>query len=114
MSDASRSRGWIAAGALVSALGASACCILPVAVALLGVGSAALAARLEPLRPYLLATTVLLLGFAVYRAYRPLECAPGEACAVPSARRRFRIVLWVVTAVALALVTFPYYASWLF
>ncbi|MBP9826716.1 MAG: hypothetical protein KBF21_20985 [Thermoanaerobaculia bacterium] len=70
--------------------------------------------RLEPLRPYLLATTVLLLGFAVYRAYQPLECAPGEACAVPPARRRFRIVLWVVTAVALALVTFPYYASWLF
>ena len=38
----------------------------------------------------------------------------GDCCAVPSARRRFRIVLWVVTAVALALVTFPYYASWLF
>ena len=44
MSDASKSHGWIVAGAVLSALGASACCILPVAVALLGVGSAALAA----------------------------------------------------------------------
>ncbi|MGE0641185.1 MAG: mercuric transporter MerT family protein [Thermoanaerobaculia bacterium] len=114
MSHPDRFRGWVVAGAVLSALGASACCILPVAVALLGVGSAALGTRLEPLRPYLLATTVLLLGLAVYKAYRPLECAPGEVCAVPPTRRRFRIVLWLVTAVALALVTFPYYASWLF
>ena len=114
MSDASKSRGWILAGVVLSALGASACCILPVAVALLGVGSAALAARLEPLRPPRWAPSALPLGPGVYRAYQPLECAPGEACAVPPARRRFRIVLWVVTAVALALVTFPYYASWLF
>ncbi len=102
------------AGALVTAVGASLCCVLPVAVALLGVGSAAAAARFEPFRPYFLAATVLLLGFAFYRAYEPVKCAPGEACAVPANRRRGRIVLWLVAIAALALVAFPYYASWIF
>jgi mercuric ion transport protein len=104
---------FVAAGAVLAAFGASLCCILPVAVAVLGVGSAALGAKLEPLRPWLAGLTVLLLGFAFYRAYRPVECAPDEACAVPASRRRTRLVLWLVTAVALALMAFPYYVSWL-
>lgn len=101
-------------GALVAAAGASLCCILPVAVAALGIGSAAAAAKFEPYRPYLLVVTAALLAFAFYRAYRPPECAPGEACALPASRRRNRILLWLVAVVAPGLVAFPYYASWLF
>ena len=103
----------LGAGAVLAAFGASLCCILPVAVAILGVGSAALAAKLEPLRPWLAGLTVLLLGFAFYQAYKPVDCAPGQACAVPASRRN-RIVLWIVAIIALALMAFPYYASWLF
>lgn len=100
-------------GAVLAALGASLCCILPVAVALLGVGSAALAAKLEPLRPWMAGATALILGFAFYRAYRPVACEPEEACAVPEKRRGQRILLWVVATAALLLLTFPYYVSWL-
>ena len=103
----------LGAGAVLTAVGASLCCILPVAVALLGVGSAALAAQLEPLRPWMSGATVLLLGFAFYRAYRPVDCEPGETCAVPRRRTRQRILLWIVAAVAALLLTFPYYVSWL-
>ncbi len=99
------------AGTVVAAVGASLCCILPVAVAVLGVGSAALGAQLEPLRPYFLVLTFGILGFAFYRAYRPEPCEPGQACAVPASRRRHRLTLWIVAAVALALTTFPYYAG---
>lgn len=102
------------AGAVLTAFGASVCCILPIAVAVLGVGSAALGARLEPLRPWFAALTLLLLGFAFYRAYRPVDCAPGESCAVPASRRRHRVVLWIVAVVAIVLMAFPYYSSWLF
>jgi len=102
------------AGTVLAALGASICCIVPVAVALLGVGSAALGAKLEPFRPYFLALTVLLLGFAFHQAYRPQKCEPGAACAVPTSRRRSRILLWVVTVVAALLLAFPYYAAWVF
>jgi mercuric ion transport protein len=101
-------------GAVLAALGASLCCILPVAVAVIGVGSAALAAKLEPFRPWLAGFTVLLLGFAFYQAYKPVDCEPGQTCAVSPSRRRNRIVLWIVAIVAIALMAFPYYASWLF
>ncbi len=104
---------FVSAGAVLAALGASLCCVLPVAVALLGAGSAALGAQLEPLRPWLAGLTVLLLGFAFYRAYKPVECEPGDECEVPASRRRHRIMLWVVAIVAVALMAFPYYASWL-
>ncbi len=102
------------AGALVAAFGASLCCILPVAVALLGLGSASVAASFEPYRPYFLAVTAVLLAFAFHRAYRPVACAPGEACALPANRRRNRMLLWIVAVVALGLVAFPLYATWLF
>ena len=113
MEDAKRNR-LLSTGAVVAAIGASLCCILPVAVAVLGVGSAALGAKFEPFRPYFAAATALLLGFAFYRAYKPVECAPGEACAVLADRRRNRILLWTVTIVAIALLAFPYYSTWLF
>jgi len=100
-------------GALLAAIGASLCCILPIAVALMGVGSAALGARLEPYRPWFAGLTIAFLGFAFYRAYRPERCGPGESCAPPSRRRRQRVLLWVVAVIALALIAFPYYAPWL-
>jgi mercuric ion transport protein len=104
----------LGAGAVLAAFGASLCCTLPIAVALLGVGSAALGAKLAPLAPWLSGLTVVFLGFAFYHAYKPVECEPGEACAIPASRRRHRIVLWIVALVALALMAFPYYVSWLF
>ncbi len=107
--------GWLGVGALLAAVGASVCCVLPVVVAFAGVGSAAFGAMFEPYRPYMIAATALLLGFAFYRAYRPqeVECAPGETCAVPENRRRQRLLLWIVAAVAMLLLTFPYYIGWI-
>jgi mercuric ion transport protein len=107
--------GWLGAGALVAAAGASVCCVVPVVVALAGVGSAALGALFEPYRPYLIAATVGLLGLAFYRAYRPRPdaCTPGDICAVPASGRRQRMLLWIVAAAAALLLTFPYTIGWL-
>lgn len=101
-------------GAVFASLGASLCCILPVAVALLGLGSATLGAKLEPMRPWLIGATILFLGFAFYGAYRSVECPPEKVCAPSFGRHRTRITLWIVSLVALALVSFPYYVTWLF
>ena len=102
---------WGLAGAVIGALGASICCILPVAVGFLGFGSAALGVTLAPLRPYFLGWAVFLLGISFYLAYRPgkAECAPGQSCAVPENQRQQRIALWVAAIMVLALGTFPYY-----
>lgn len=108
-------RDWlIRIGAVLAAVAASICCILPVAVAVLGVGSAALGTQLEPFRPYLTGLTVTLLGVAFYHAYRPRrECQPGETCAVPANRRRQRLLVWAIAVVSLVLLTFPYYVNWI-
>ena len=101
-----------ALAAVLAAGVASACCIGPVALVLLGVGAfGASLAALEPYRPALLGVTAVLLGGAFYVAYRPTsDC---DACA-PALRRHTRIAVWIATVVAVALVTFPYYVGYLF
>ena len=105
----------LGAGTIVVAIGASLCCILPVAAVLLGVGSAALGVQLEPFRPYFLGLTVLFLGTAFYQVYKPIgqECGPEESCAVPASRSQQRMIVWAVAIVALALAAFPYYLNWI-
>ncbi|MFQ5740264.1 MAG: mercuric transporter MerT family protein [Acidobacteriota bacterium] len=113
MMEATGKRFVLTAGTVLAAVGASLCCIVPVAVAILGVGSAALGAQLEPFRPYFIVLTLVFLSVAFYQAYKPKEqaCAPGESCSVPRNRRRQRILLWIVGATALALLAFPYYVD---
>ncbi len=99
-------------GSLVAGLLASACCIGPLVLGVLGLGSLGFAAALAPLRPWFLGFTAVFLATGFYFAYRPQPadaCAPGQACAKPASRTKQRIALWVVTALAVALATYP---SW--
>lgn len=100
----------LAVGTVFAALGASMCCILPVAVALLGVGSAAAGATLEPARPYFILLTSLLIGFALYKSYRKERaCAPGGSCEASAIQKRNRALIWGAALVALSILLFPYY-----
>ena len=101
-------------GAMGAALAASVCCIGPLVLALLGLGGGALLLKFEPLRPYFLAGTGLLLAVAFYVTYRrpPAEsCQPGAVCANPASRKGQKIVLWIVTGIVLLLAAFPYYGQ---
>jgi mercuric transport protein len=56
-----------------------------------------------PYRPLFLAAAAVALAFAWRRVYRPaVECAPGEACAVPAVRRGQKLAFWLVAAFVLA------------
>ena len=109
-------KGLTLTGALLAGLAASACCLGPLVLAILGIGGAASALALEPYRPYFLILTAGLLGFAFYRTYRRPAgvCGPGEACAMPRANRAGKILLWLVTVVVILAATFPYYSLYLF
>ena len=97
-------------GTVVAAVGASLCCIVPVAVVFLGVGSAALGAQLEPIRPFFLGLTLLLVGIAFYQVYKPnrQDCEPGQSCA-PEGQRQQRIIVWMAAILAVVVAAFPYY-----
>lgn len=117
-------RGLVAsAGAIGAAVLASLCCIGPLVFVAFGVG-AGLASTFEPLRPIFTALTVGLLGLGFYTVYgrRPAAarsdqstdgeaCAPDGSCAVPSHRRRDKVLVWTAAVLALLLLTFPEWST---
>lgn len=99
----------IVAGA-VSALGASSCCVLPLALVSLGVGGAWIAQlrTLERFQWVFIALALAAFGYAFFRLYlRPAPCEPGTACATPTTRRRQRIAFWTTLIAAKALILTP-------
>ncbi len=102
------------AGAVLAAVGASVCCVGPLVLLGLGIGGAWISnlTALEPYRPVFIGVSVVFLFLAFRKLYLvPVTCAPDEACAEPGIRRRQRMLFWVVTALLLALITFPYYGA---
>ena len=101
----------IAAGVL-SAVGASACCVGPLVLVALGLGGAWVSGlrALEPLFPVFVAAAIAAFGFAFWRLYiTPRRCAPEVACASPTVMRRQRIAFWVALVCAKAILWFPVY-----
>jgi copper chaperone CopZ len=107
---------WIGAG-LVAAVAASLCCITPVLAVLGGLGGiASTFTFLEPLRPYFIGLTVIVLGYAFYNAYKPkkeddIECACDDD--ENPAKKNFlnsKAFLWVVTGVSILMFAFPSYS----
>jgi mercuric ion transport protein len=58
-------------GGVVTAIAASACCVVPAVLALVGVSGAGVASALAPYRPFFLALTIVALGAGFYLAFRP-------------------------------------------
>lgn len=104
-------RGLLALGGFGAAL-ASACCILPFVLVVLGLGGAWLSHlhALYPFRWLFIGGAAVALVFAWRRLYRPqTECSEGEVCAVPEVKRAYRILFWVITG----LVVLSAVAPWL-
>jgi hypothetical protein len=107
---------WSAAGSVVSAVVASACCWVPVVLLAFGVLAAGVSATFEEGRPFFQSGAAILLGVGFYLTYfRKEACAPGSTCAVPNRklRRIKQVMLWVATALVLAFAFFPNYAGFL-
>ncbi len=96
-------------GALGTGFLASACCIGPLLLAVVGVGSAGFWLAFEPYRPFLMALTFIFLGLSFVMAYRKpkrTNCT-DSACRNQETPRSLRVWLWLVAAFVLAMVFFP-------
>ncbi|MFB3057820.1 MAG: mercuric transport protein MerTP [Ignavibacteriaceae bacterium] len=107
---------WIGAG-MLAAIAASLCCITPVLAVLGGLGGiASTFSWLDPLRPYLIGFTAIVLGYAFYNAYKPkkegdLECACEDD--ESPAKKNFinsKKFLWIVTVISILMFAFPSYS----
>jgi mercuric ion transport protein len=104
--------GTVAAG-VAAAIGASACCVGPLLLAGLGLGSSLGAglASLEALQPFFLAATLGFFGLAFYRLYlKRQDCEPGQECAAPVVQHRQRAIFWGAIVLSGAAILFPMYA----
>jgi len=121
-------------GTLVSAIMASACCWLPLALLAVGVSGVGIAATLETYRPLFIVVTFGFLAAAFYFTYRPKKaaseaghgcCPPVPSsgagadadCCAPAQKSRFsimamnKVMLWAVTILAVAFLLFPHYVG---
>lgn len=106
--DAAPSNGRVAlpmVGAVTAAIAASACCLIPAALALLGVSGAGFAAKFAPYRLHFLVATGVALAIGFWFAYRPQKGDCG--CGTPGSRKAARVGLWITTVLTVALAAYP-------
>ncbi len=98
---------------IITAIGASLCCITPVLAVVSGAsGLASTFAWLDPFRPYLIAITVVILAFAWYLKLKPqkeIDCDCEEDEKKPFMQSK--TFLGLVTVFAAVMLAFPYYGS---
>jgi mercuric ion transport protein len=96
----------MAAGGILGTLAASSCCILPLSLLSLGIPGAWIGnfTQLAPYQPYLIAPTLLFLGYGYRLVYRSgtRTCAEGETCARRSPNRVVKASLILATILVAA------------
>ena len=94
-------------GGIAAALAASACCLVPAILAIVGVSGAGVASTLAPLRPYFLVATAIALGAGFWFAYRPSRAVDDCGCGTPKSRRWSRAGLWLSTVLIIGIAGYP-------
>lgn len=108
-----KKQGWMTTGGFISSIIAAVCCIAPLVFAALGLTFAAISI-FESLRPYFIILTILFLALAFFYTYRKrkITCEDGT-CKLVSGSQMEKIILWIVTIIAIPLITFPYWFPWI-
>ena len=110
MSESKDSRGALALGGLAAIL-ASTCCLGPLILVALGFSGAWIGnlTVLEPYRPLFIGAALVAMVFAYRRIFRPARaCEPGDVCGVPQVGTTYKVIFWVVAALVLVALAFPY------
>lgn len=111
-------KGWLAAGGMLGAFLASACCIGPLVLLTLGI-SGAWIGNLTALEPYKPIFAVIALGFIAtgfWQVYfrKSTVCEPGSYCARPASTRITKTALWASLILVVAALTINWWAPFLY
>ena len=112
MAEQQNGCGALAAGGLAAIL-ASTCCLGPLVLLTLGFSGAWIGnlTLLEPYRLIFIGAALIALYFAYRRIFRPATaCEPGEVCAIPQVNIVYKTFFWIVAALVLLALIFPYIA----
>ncbi len=107
-------KGWLAAGGVLSAVLASACCIGPLVLLTLGISGAWIGnlTALEPYKPFFAVIALGFIGAGFWHVYfrKPTVCEPGSYCARPSSARTTKAALWAALVLVVAALTIGWWA----
>ena len=112
MNDQPDGRGALFAGGLAAII-ASTCCLGPLVLIALGFSGAWIGnlTVLEPYRPIFLGVALVVMFFAYRRIFTPpQDCKPDEVCAIAQVRSTYKLIFWVVVALVLVALGFPFVA----
>ena len=116
--DGDRKKAWFAAGGVVGAILASACCVLPLVLVTVGISGAWISnlTALTPYKPYVGAVTLVLLGLGFWQVYFKAKpaCEPGSYCARPHSAVITKTALWAATVLVLAALTINWWAPFFY
>lgn len=101
----------------LAAIFASACCLGPLVLIMVGISGAWISylTALEPYRPVFVAAALVALYFAWRQIWRPAAaCEPGQACAVPNVKRAYKVLFGAVVALLVLALGFPLIAAWFY
>ncbi|HET6161293.1 MAG TPA: mercuric transporter MerT family protein [Dongiaceae bacterium] len=107
--------GALATGSVLAAIGASSCCVLPLAFAFAGVSGAWIGGltALAPYQPIFLGIGALSVGSGLWRSYgRKQPACDGPQCGSPSSRRWTKAGLWLGAVLLMISATTKWWAPW--
>lgn len=104
---------WLGIGAVLAAIGASACCVGPFLLLSLGIGGAWMSTltAMESVRPFFIILTLFFIALGYRKLYlMPYRCEEGQICAVSHIQHRQRLMFWLGSLFILILLAFPWLA----
>jgi len=107
-----KSTTWLSIGAVLAAIGASACCVGPLLLISLGIGGAWMSTltSMESIRPIFFFLTLLFIWMGFNKLYLNEDsCQDGASCASTKVQKRQRLLFWIGSIAILLLLAFPWY-----
>ena len=101
----------------LSALLASACCLGPLVLIMLGISGAWISTLtlLEPYQPLFIGAATIALIIAARRIWRPVvACEAGQVCQRPMVSLSYKVLFALVTLLLVAALVFPLFAHWFY